>query len=360
MKSPYDSAPARAFWSRAVSRKWEPTDLVTKGDPFVRRGEKVVSAGSCFAANLVPYLENSGFRYLQTEVPPPAFTEIMADNFSYDKFSARYGNIYTVRQLLQLMKRALGQFQPYEDRWNLPERFVDPFRPGLRHAARSTQEFDALSRQHLKSVLRAFTEADVLIFTLGLTEAWIDSRCGSVFPACPGTVAGSFDSSHHVFHNFSVSEVVDDLRAFVGLLRSKNPGVRLILTVSPVPLVATATDDHVLTATLYSKSVLRAAAGEVANQDTRITYFPAYEIVTGPQAPEGFFERDRRNPSRAAIDAVMRVFLANCDSASSIDDTPSKPKSNLAILSGQVTEAECEEAMQDGHAYSSPSSVKTI
>ena len=354
MKSPYDSAPPRAFWSRAVSRKWEPTDLITKGDPLVRSDDKVVSAGSCFAANLVPYLESAGFRYLRTEVPPPAFTEVMGGNLSYDKFSASYGNIYTVRQLLQLMQRALGLFQPHEDRWNLPQGFVDPLRPGLRHVARCTQEFEALSRQHLKSVQRAFFEADVLIFTLGLTEAWMDARCGSVFPACPGTVAGRFDSNHHVFHNFSVSEVVDDLRAFVALLRSENPDVRLILTVSPVPLVATATDDHVLTATLYSKSVLRAAAGEIAKQDPRITYFPAYEIVTGPQAPEAFFEKDRRNPSRAAIDTVMRVFLSNCEGSKAANEPPPTSKSTLAILSGQIAEAECEEAMQDSQAYASP------
>ena len=45
------------------------------------------------------------------------------------------------------------------------------------------------------------------------------------------------------------------------LLRDYNENMRFILTVSPVPLVATAGSEHVLAATLYSKSVLRAVAG---------------------------------------------------------------------------------------------------
>jgi hypothetical protein len=40
--------------------------------------------------------------------------------------------------------------------------------------------------------------------------------------------------------------------------------LRIVLTVSPVPLVATVTGSHVVPATIYSKSVLRIAAQEIA------------------------------------------------------------------------------------------------
>src|SRR5689334_16646909 len=43
--------------------------------------------------------------------------------------------------------------------------------------------------------------------------------------------------------------------------RELNAKVKLILTVSPVPLVATATHEHVLLASTFSKSVLRTACG---------------------------------------------------------------------------------------------------
>ena len=40
---------------------------------------------------------------------------------------------------------------------------------------------------------------------------------------------------------------------------------KCIISVSPVPLIATATNQHALVANTYSKSVLRAAAGELCS-----------------------------------------------------------------------------------------------
>lgn len=325
-------------------------------EPLIRRGENVVSAGSCFAANLVPYLENAGFTYLRTEVPHASFGSLGEENLSYGKFSAAYGNIYTARQLTQLIRRCLGRFKPQEDRWRCGDDFVDPFRPGMRHKARSTEEFSLLTRQHLSCALDAFSRADVLIYTLGLTEAWVSRVDGAVFPACPGTLAGAYDAEKHAFHNFNAAETTSDLEEFVIALREINPRVRIILTVSPVPLVATATSQHVLGATIYSKSVLRVAAHDVALRHEGVSYFPSYEIVTGPQAPSDFFESTRRDVSKAAIDQVMDVFLAACETEGrpvpallneSRPLTPTQTRESPASLARAIIEAECEEAMAD-------------
>ena len=69
-----------------------------------------------------------------------------------------------------------------------------------------------------------------------------------------------------------------------------------------MPLVATATDSHVVVATTRSKAILRVAAGEVADARANVYYFPAYEIVSGPQAPHDFFEPDRREVSSRAVE----------------------------------------------------------
>lgn len=361
MRHPYENAPARAFWSRSVAADWDPATTVT-GAPLIRSGDKVVSAGSCFAANMVPHLETAGFSYVRTERRHPRFIGVAPESFSYGKFSAGYGNIYTARQLVQLVERCLCRFSPAEDRWPSDGAIVDPFRPGLRYGARSIREFDVLTRQHLDRTLDAFSQADVFIFTLGLTEAWMSKLDGAVFPACPGTVAGTFDPDRHVFHQFGVFEVVQDLERFITLLEEIAPRARTILTVSPVPLVATATGDHVLCATTYSKSVLRAAAGDVANRHASVSYFPAYELVTGPQAPFESFEPNRRDPSSLAIDAVMQAFLANCEAPpgeAAAASSPAALRSSAADLSRAMSEAECEEVMADRHPARSapPSSV---
>jgi hypothetical protein len=359
MPHPYETAPDRAFWSKAVASHWDPIESVD-GAPLIRRDDRVMSAGSCFAANLVPYLERAGFSYIWTELMHPRFVGVPKENFSYGKFSAAYGNIYTVRQLLQLLQRCLGRFHPVEDRWVDGDTIVDPFRPALRYRARSQHEFEMLTRQHLQRTLKAFTEASVFIFTLGLTEAWLSKTDGAVYPACPGTIAGKFDAGRYVFHNFSVVEVAADLELFIDLLREINPAVRFVLTVSPVPLVATATADHVLVASTYSKSVLRTVAGDVVAKRPNVTYFPAYEIVTGPQAPYEFFEQSRRDPSKAAIDAVMTTFLAHCEGAAvrcqvTEAEEAAPVLDRLAKLSNALADAECEEAMVERYTSTATS-----
>ena len=349
-KHPYRGFPDRQFWARAVSKDYIAVDVGSYPVPLVRTTDKVMTAGSCFAANLVPYLEKAGIEYLRTEFTHSFFCQIPAENLSYAKFSAGYGNLYTARQLLQLLQRSLGMFTPAERHWLCDGRYIDCFRPGLAYAARSEREFGALTASHLRAVRRAFTECDTFIFTLGLTEAWMSSADGAVFPACPGTIAGEFDPARHAFVNFTVDEIISDIRTFVQLLRSINPGVRIILTVSPVLLVATAEDRHVLSATVYSKSVLRVAAEMISRECEEVYYFPAYEIVTGPQTPENFFEADRRSVSPVAIDTVMQAFLSACGAAAGAapgKDSAAQPEpSKLEQLANQLIDIECEEAAQ--------------
>jgi hypothetical protein len=315
---------------------------LVRASPFLRANDRIASLGSCFAANMVPRLRRSGYFYIDEEPRHPAFAGLPPDNFSYEKFSAAYGNIYTPRQFLQLLDRAEGLFHPREDRWVVGSEIIDPFRPGLKYPARTHREFDALTRSHLAAARRAFSKASVVIFTLGLTEAWVSSADGAVFPACPGTVAGEFDPAKHVFHNFTFAEIVADLEAILSRLRAYREDIRLLLTVSPVPLVATASDDHVVEATVYSKSLLRAACGDIVARHANVGYFPAYEIVAGPQAPKDYFDADKRNVSMKGVNSVMRVFLASCEPVNPASATPAPDISKA--MSKSVVDAECEEA----------------
>jgi hypothetical protein len=328
----------------------------------LRKTDRIASAGSCFAGNLVPYLERFGYTYLRAETRHSAFRAIPSENVGYEAFSAAYGHIYTVRQLLQLFRRSRHEFTPIEDRWKTSLGLIDPFRPGLRYHALTDREFELLREQHYGAVRAVFEQADVFIFTLGLTEAWVSRLDGSVFPSCPGTVAGDFDESKHMFVNFTVTEMVEDLETFMRSAQLVNPSLRFILTVSPVPLVATATSDHVLCASTYSKAALRVVAEDVARMNQCVTYFPAYEIVTGPQAPTSFFDADRRSVTAEAIDTVVDAFLAHCEEAGP------RIRSGLRVRCGQVlkdenrgrvasverqrlsrniADVECEEAMLD-------------
>jgi hypothetical protein len=309
---PYTNAQPYQRWRQAVGRT--PPDSV---DPVVRtkfriaRQDRIATAGSCFAQHIARRLRDSGFDFLVTETAHPLLPAPLAESFGYGIYTARFGNIYTARQLLQLWQRATGNLQPRDACWEQGGRFFDPFRPAIQPDGFATRrEFELDRDRHFAAVVQAFETMDVLVFTLGLTECWADSTDGCVYPVCPGTVAGVFDPGRHEFLNFSVQDVADDLRAFVAAVRMRNPDFRMILTVSPVPLAATALDQHVLVSTTYSKSVLRVAA-EMAAADPRIQYFPSYEVITGPFSRGRYYADDLRAVTEAGVDHVMRLFLAH-------------------------------------------------
>lgn len=309
---PYKSLPDSAYWRRSVAAMGAEVDPLVGDFPRIARTDKVATAGSCFAQHVARHLAASGFTYLVTESAHPFVPAAAARQAGYGVYSARYGNIYTTLQLVQLFDRAYGAFMPEEDVWLAPDgqHFVDPFRPTIQPGGfASEREMRADRAQHLARVREMFETLDLLVFTLGLTEAWVSRGDGAAFPLCPGVAGGSFDPEKHAFRNLRTSEVRAQIEAFSTRLRGVNPAARIILTVSPVPLAATASGNHVLPATIYSKSALRAAAQEAAEDLEGVFYFPSYEIVTGPQARGRFFADDLREVSEEGVEQVMRVFL---------------------------------------------------
>lgn len=309
MTNPYRSQADYCFWSRSVT--WCPPgrlDPVTTAT-LIGATEKVATLGSCFAQHISRHLKKSGLNYFVAETAPAEMSEKEAASRNYDVFSARYGNVYTVRQALQLLARATGEFQPEEDVWRSGEHFVDPFRPAIEpQGFASAEAVRASARLHLQQVRRLFEETDLVVFTLGLTEAWRSKHDGAVFPLAPGVSGGQFDADIHERVNFSTSEVIDDLKQFIARLTQMNPSVRIILTVSPVPLIATHENRHVVVSTSHSKAVLRAAAGEVEQDFANVYYFPSYEIITSPHSQGRYFKEDLRSVSDVGVSHVMRVF----------------------------------------------------
>jgi hypothetical protein len=311
--TPYTNLPDHCFWKRSISQhKADPLDPVISVPFQITKEVKIATAGSCFAQHIARYLHNSGFHFLITE---PAHSIINAEeafSYNYGTFTARYGNIYTVRQLLQLFKRAYGSFLPVDSVWqgNNGE-FIDPFRPQIQPNGFTTLvELEADRKQHLNAVREAFETLDIFVFTLGLTEGWEAIGDGAVFPLCPGVAGGEFDATKYRLHNFKVIEVVSDTLEFIDLLGTVNSTAKIILTVSPVPLMATAlSEKHVLTATTYSKSVLRVACEEVISQREQVVYFPSYEIITGNYSRGSYFAADCRSVTEAGVSHVMGIFL---------------------------------------------------
>lgn len=313
--NPYDTLPPRSFWRSAIAeREWAAVgDLWTPKFPYTR-ATRFATAGSCFAQHISRALKAKGYAWVDGEPAPPYLRDdpATAALFNYGVFSFRTGNIYTTGLLKQWVEWAAG-IEPVSDEiWEENGRYFDPFRPRIEPDGFATAEEVFASRgSTLRAIKHVFEQADVFVFTLGLTEAWTNRVTGVVYPMCPGTSAGTFDPTRHQFENYDYPETREKLFAALQGIRRINPDIRFLLTVSPVPLTATATGEHVLVATTYSKSVLRAVAGQFAAQRDDCDYFPSYEIIIGHPGKGVFFERNLRNVSQAGVDFVMGHFLAS-------------------------------------------------
>lgn len=328
MPNPYRGAADRQFWSRAVT--WPAPGMI---DPVSRSArilttDRVATFGSCFAQHIARHLAASGGHYFVPESAPQGMTPEEAHRRNYGVFSARYGNVYTVQQALQLVRRAWGEFRPQTAVWQRGDRLVDPFRPRIEpDGFTSEQALETDREAHLRCVREVFGASDWLVFTLGLTEAWRDRRDGAVFPLAPGVDGGEYDPTIHEFVNFGIDEVRDQLFELILAIGQVNPRCRIILTVSPVPLIATFEPRHVLVSTAVSKAVLRVAADEAERRFPQVLYFPSYEIVTSPATQGLYYADDLREVTPLGVGHVMRIFSRHflADPAGAVTSTMPPP-----------------------------------
>lgn len=310
-KHPYKDLPDHSYWSRAVSSV-EPSRVnpALEQEFLLTSETKIATAGSCFAQHVSKFLLKSNMNYYVSELGPENFSEEDKKKAGYGVFSARYGNIYTARQLLQLIDRALGFYEPCEKYWKTKEGyFVDPFRPNIGEFFNSPEEVLIDLQKHLSKVKEMFTNLDVFVFTLGLTETWENTNDNAVYPVAPGVISNNPDNCQYRFINFDYEDTLGDLSLFIDRLRKINRKAKIILTVSPVPLIATKEKRHVLTSTVASKSILRAVADNLNKAFDFVSYFPSYEIITGNFNRGSYYADDLRSIQDSGINHVMQNFM---------------------------------------------------
>lgn len=148
---------------------------------------------------------------------------------------------------------------------------------------------------------------DFSYLTLGLSEVWYNKQSGDVFwRAIPRE---QFDGSVHGFKVATFQENLDNLERLWSIVRAHKPNASLILTLSPIPLVATFRPVSCITANSASKAILRAALDEFFRRhedDLNLYYWPAYELITNYfQNP---YLEDNRHVAPHILDAVMAKF----------------------------------------------------
>jgi GSCFA family len=280
---------------------------------FITRETPIGSAGSCFALRIAHQLQLWGYNYVLEEDDLPPGTPLAAlTSTSYRMSSARCGTLFNVPSMRQMVERAFGDWMPERLIVRDGARIIDPFR-STKAAYSDDDGYHRDYEAHTSALRRALLRCDVFVLTLGLTEAWQFADSGAYTSISPWKI----DPAVLRHKTLTVADNVEELERLLAAYRRRRPEIRLIVSVSPVPLNKTfSPDKHVVEANTLSKAVLRIAADEFcARHPDSVFYLPAYEIVmSGTRNP---WEADMRHVSPEAVGRVMglfqRMFLVDQD-----------------------------------------------
>lgn len=153
--------------------------------------------------------------------------------------------------------------------------------------------------ENARRVLFSPGKAPIVLITFG--TAWrytLSESCERTVANCHKLPRERFNRSRLTVEEITAlwNDVIDNLRHAV-------PGVKIIITVSPVRHLADGFHDNAL-----SKSILLLAAECIARSEY-VEYYPAYEILTDDLRDYRFYAADLIHPSDSAIDYIYSHFI---------------------------------------------------
>jgi len=269
-------------------------------EPFIAKDSSVASFGSCFSQHVVTHLRDHGY----------AINEGETKRLHSFVISTNMVNTFTLRQQFEWVYE--GRYP--ENVWYVKLAEAEEvtsvaFADGSKaYRARQRQmtllEDDEDVRRETRKI---FDSIDVFVFTLGLSEIWYNRVNGGVFVgAVPESV---YVVGNHGFRVSRVSENVANLEAMYALIREHNPSARIIVAVSPVPLLFTFRKIAPVPANEASKAVVRAAADEFVEGKENVYYWPSYEIVRyWYMLGKNPYARDNRHVRKEVVKLIMTLF----------------------------------------------------
>ncbi len=167
-------------------------------------------------------------------------------------------------------------------------------------------QFNALSKKELEENLASVLQKvhqrlerpGFLLITYGTAWVYTEKHSGQVVANCHKMPSVLFEK-----RLLSVHEIKENFKQLMESLHKLNNNINLILTVSPVRHVKDSLEMNSV-----SKSVLRLACHELVQDDSRVTYFPAYEIMMDDLRDYRFYKDDLIHPTAFAEDYIWEKF----------------------------------------------------
>ncbi len=161
-------------------------------------------------------------------------------------------------------------------------------------------------RREIFDLYTHLPQAEAVIITLGYIETWYDAHLGVYLNRMPPPVLARKSGDRYRYRRLGVSAALDVLHPAMEALTAR--GIKVLLSVSPVPLQTTFEDADCLVANEYSKSVLRVVAEELFRAHPLVDYIPTYESIrtTGLAA----YDADHVHVNSGVVAREIRHMLA--------------------------------------------------
>jgi hypothetical protein len=298
---PDDPVGNHAF--QRLRRSW----FTPKIDPKfkLRSEDKFYAIGSCFARGLEHSL---GKRNVVVESAAPEFARLQP--ITKEPTGRGFINKYNTFSILNELRWALDPEAEFPMESIAQLTATTCYDPHTNPTLELVDLKETLARRALlQTVTRRIANCRAVIITLGLVEVWRDIRADVFVNNTPIPALLKTQRDRYEFRLTSFAENWANLEAIHALLvRYAHPDVRIVVTVSPVPLTATFSTMDVVTANTYSKSLLRTVAQEWAAAHENVDYFPSYEIVQNSDRAS-VWQPDLTHVTKAGLRHIMDLFL---------------------------------------------------
>lgn len=245
--------------------------------PFdLDHSQPILCYGSCFAEHMAKQLAERKFETL------------------LNPFGITYHPLQIAKGLAALLKpdqireeqvfahRGLWQSFDFHSQFSNPEKAI------------------AIARmnQSLERGAAFLQQAELLIVTLGTAYGFVDLATGEVVNNCHKLPAKQFEK-----RLFRPEMMLEPLEKLFAQLRAQQPGLQIILTVSPVRHLKDGMVEN-----QRSKAALLLLAADLEAQLEYVHYFPAYELVMDDLRDYRFYEEDLLHPNSVAVGYIWSYF----------------------------------------------------
>lgn len=256
------------------------TEVQVKPSPWkIDYDTKLMTMGSCFAEVVGNQLFESKFQVLPS----------------------LFGTVFNPYSIAKLVKMSASDTLPHVGHYVRADGslfFHYDFHSSV-YSDISLEDLDGKIRRNLFQTKQYLQATDVLVLTLGTAFVYRYLKTNEFVTNCHKTPGKEF--TKELLSLETLRATMDEL---LKILATLNPGMRVVLTVSPVRHTR-----DTLPLNQVSKSVLRLLCHELEERYDHVVYFPAYEIMLDELRDYRFYEPDLIHPDSVATDHIFRTFL---------------------------------------------------